>query len=251
MLNLVSIDKRFGNLPALSGITIEFGRNETVGLIGPNGSGKTTLVNVATAMYGPDSGKILFKGADITNLRAHSIFRLGIARTFQNLRHFPRMTALANVEAAQYGIPGNSLLHLLLGNRRTARSLRENAEWALEQVGLQDVRDRLANALPLPQLRRLEIARILARDPELVFLDEPAGGMTPSESEDMARLIVERVTPNRTCIVIEHKIELIVQVCSRVCVLDAGLLIADGNPRQVLALPAVAEAYLGREAAIA
>ena len=251
MLNLVSIDKRFGKLPALSGITVGIGRNETVGLIGPNGSGKTTLVNVVTAMYGPDSGQILFHGTDVTRLGAHQIFRTGIARTFQNLRVFPRMTVLGNVEAAQYGIPGNSLLHLLLGNRRTARSFRDNAEWALEQVGLQDVRDRLASALPLPQLRRLEIARILARNPELVFLDEPAGGMTPAESEDMARLIVECVAPGRTCIVIEHKMELIVQVCSRVCVLDAGHLIADGEPGEVFALPAVMEAYLGREAAIA
>ena len=251
MLSLVSINKRFGKLSALSDITIGIERNETVGLIGPNGSGKTTLVNVVTDMYGMDSGRILFKGTEITGLGAHRIFRLGIARTFQNLRLFPRMTVLGNVEASQYGISGDRLLHLLLGSRRTSNSLRENAEWALEQVGLQDVRDRLANALPLPQLRRLEIARILARDPELVFLDEPAGGMTPAESEDMARLIVECVAPNRTCIVIEHKIELIVQVCSRVCVLDAGLLIADGNPRQVLALPAVTDAYFGREAAIA
>ena len=248
MLSLVSVDKRFGKLPALSGISIEFGRNETVGLIGPNGSGKSTLVNVVTGMYGPDSGRILFGGTDITNLGAHLIFRLGIARTFQNLRLLPRMTVLGNVEAAQYGTSGNSFLHLLFGNRKVTGSIREKAEWALEMVGLQDDRNRLASALPLPQLRRLEIARILASDPELVFLDEPAGGMTPAESEDMARLIVDRVTPNRTCIVIEHKIELIVQVCTRVCVLDAGLLIADGDPDEVLALPEVEEVYLGPEA---
>ncbi|MYG28770.1 MAG: ABC transporter ATP-binding protein [Boseongicola sp. SB0677_bin_26] len=249
MLNLVSLEKRFGNLLALSGITIGFGRAETVGLIGPNGSGKTTLVNLATGMHGPDSGRILFRGTDITGFGAHRIFRLGVARTFQNLRLFPRMTVLGNVEAARYGIPGNGLLDLLPGGRRSRGSNREKAEWALETVGLQDDRNRLANALPLPRLRRLEIARVLACDPALVFLDEPAGGMTPAESEDMARLIVDRVTPNRTCIVIEHKIELIMQVCTRLCVLDAGQLVADGDPGEVLSLPAVTEVYLGPETA--
>ncbi len=248
MLSLVSVDKRFGKLSALSGISLEFGRNETVGLIGPNGSGKTTLVNLVTGMYGPDSGQVLFRNTDITNLGAHRIFRLGVARTFQNLRLFSRMTVLGNVEAAQYGTRGNSFIHLLLGDGLARGSIREKAEWALETVGLQDDRNRLADTLPLPQLRRLEIARVLACDPELVFLDEPAGGMTPAESEDMARLIADCVTPNRTCIVIEHKIELIVQVCARVCVLNAGLLVADGDPGEVLSLPAVTDIYLGREA---
>ncbi|MDE0345019.1 MAG: ABC transporter ATP-binding protein [Boseongicola sp.] len=248
MLNLVSVEKRFGNLPALSGITIEFGRTETVGLIGPNGSGKTTLVNLATGMYGPDGGRILFRDKDISNLGAHQIFRLGVARTFQNLRLFPHLTVLGNVEAAQYGTPGSSFLHLLPGIRHAAGSIRDKAEWALEVVGLQSDRNRLANTLPLPQLRRLEIARVLACDPKLVFLDEPAGGMTPAESEDMARLIVDCVTPNRTCIVIEHKIELIMQVCTRLCVLDAGHLVADGDPGEVLSQPKVTEVYLGPEA---
>lgn len=247
MLSLVSVEKRFGNLPALSGITMEFGGTETVGLIGPNGSGKTTLVNLATGMYGPDSGRILFRDKDISNLGAHQVFRLGVARTFQNLRLFPRLTVLGNVEAARYGKPGSGLLRLLPGKRHVEGSIRERAEWALEVVGLQNDRNRLANTLPLPQLRRLEIARVLACDPELVFLDEPAGGMTPAESEDMARLIVDCVTPNRTCIVIEHKIELIMQVCTRLCVLDAGQLVADGDPGEVLSLPAVTEVYLGPE----
>ncbi len=249
MLNLLSVEKRFGEHRALSGITTFFDRNETVGLVGPNGSGKSTLVNVVTAMYGPDGGRVLFQGADITNDEPHRVSRMGIARTFQNLRLFPRMTVLGNVEAAQYGMPGNGFFHFLPADRLVARNQRQKAEWALVQVGLQDVRNRLASSLPLPQLRRLEIARILARDPELVFLDEPAGGMTPAESEDMARLIADCVTPNRTCVVIEHKMELIVHVCARVCVLNAGRLIADGGPGEVFALPAVIEAYLGRAAA--
>ena len=170
MLSLVSVEKRFGKLRALSGITASFGRNETVGLIGPNGSGKSTLVNVVTAMYGPDGGQVLYQGADITNDEPHRVSRMGIARTFQNLRLFPRMSVLGNVEAAQYGMPGNGLLPRScprIGN--VARNQRQKAEYALTQVGLQDVRDRLASSLPLPQLRRLEIARILARDPELVY----------------------------------------------------------------------------------
>ena len=247
MLSLAAVDKWFGKLPALSGITIEFGRDETVGLIGPNGSGKTTLVNLVTGMYGPDSGRILLHDTDITNLGAHQIFRLGVARTFQNLRLFRCMTVMGNVEAAQYGNSG-SFLHLLIGGRRATGSIGEKAEWALEKVGLQDDRDRLVDALPLPQLRRLEIARVLACEPDLVFLDEPAGGMTPAESEDIARLIVDCVTPNRTCVVIEHKIDLIMQVCTRLCVLNAGQLVAEGEPGEVLSLPEVTEVYLGSEA---
>lgn len=246
MLRFVSINKSFGNMPVLAGISTEFGQSETVGLIGPNGSGKTTLVNVATGMHGPTAGQVLFRGEDITGLAAHRISRLGIARTFQNLRLFPRMTVLGNVEAAQNGMPGDSLYQLMFGDREAKRSRRQKAEWALEQVGLQDDRSRLAKSLPLPQLRRLEIARVLARDPALVFLDEPAGGMTPAETEDMARLIADRVTPGRACIVIEHKMDLIARVCARVCVLHVGKMIADGAPKQVFALPQVIEAYLGR-----
>ena len=246
MLSLEAICKRFGDVEVLSDISIEIEKGDTVGLVGPNGSGKTALINVVTGMHDADAGRVVYGGRDITGLGSHQISRSGIARTFQNLRLFPRMTVLENVNAAQHGLPSYNLYQLMFGDREVDKNHRQKSEWALEQVGLADERDRLAKTLPLPQLRRLEIARILARDPELVFLDEPAGGMTPAESEAMAMLIADRVTPGRTSIVIEHKMNLIAQVCRRVCVLNAGILIADEKPDVVFTLPQVIEAYLGR-----
>ena len=246
MLSLEAICKRFGDVEVLSGISIDIKKGDIVGLVGPNGSGKTTLINVVTGMHDADAGRVLYGGRDIIGLGSHHISRSGIARTFQNLRLFPRMTVLENVDAAQHGLPSYNLYQLMFGDREVDKNHRQKSEWALEQVGLVDERDRLAKTLPLPQLRRLEIARILARDPELVFLDEPAGGMTPAESEAMAMLIADRVTPGRTSIVIEHKMNLIAQVCRRVCVLNAGILIADEKPDVVFNLPQVIEAYLGR-----
>ena len=209
MLALRKVEKRFGALNALDGVDLDVAAGEVLGIIGPNGSGKTTLLNTVTGVYPPSTGRISFQGADITGWRGHRIARLGIVRTFQNIRLFPTMTVFENVWAAQHSrVPGG--LPGLLRSRPTRRcGDTGRVEEMLELFGLLNDREVLAKSLPLPARRRLEVARALTIDPPLVFLDEPAGGMTPAETADMARLIHEVVAPGRTCVVIEHKMALI------------------------------------------
>ena len=247
MLALAGIEKRFGSLAALAGIDLEVAAGEVVGIIGPNGSGKTTLLNTVTGVYPPSAGRISLHGVDVTGWSGHRIARLGVARTFQNIRLFPTMTVFDNVWAAQHRQVSGGPLGLL--RRRPARRSAESSrvEEVLEQVGLLRDREILAKHLPLPARRRLEVARALVVDAGLVLLDEPAGGMTPAETADMARLIREVVAPRRTCVVIEHKMALIAGVCTRLCVLDFGRKIVEGLPDAVLADAKVREVYLGTD----
>ena len=245
MLTLQGLEKRFGALAALSGIDLEVPAGEILGIIGPNGSGKTTLLNAVTGVYPPSAGRIAFGGADITGWKGHRIARLGLARTFQNIRLFPTMTVFQNVWAAQHARTPGGLLGLLRSRPRPGGGDTRRVEEALEQVGLLAFREVLARHLPLPARRRLEVARALVVDARLVLLDEPAGGMTPAETADMARVIREVVAPGRTCVVIEHKMALITGVCTRLCVLDFGRKIAEGHPDEVLDRAEVREVYLG------
>ena len=247
MLALEGIEKRFGSLAALAGIDLEVAAGEVVGIIGPNGSGKTTLLNTVTGVYPPSAGRISLHGVDVTGWRGNRIARLGVTRTFQNIRLFPTMTVFDNVWAAQHRQVSGGPLGLL--RRRPARRSAESSrvEEVLEQVGLLRDREILARHLPLPARRRLEVARALVVDAGLVLLDEPAGGMTPAETADMARLIREVVAPGRTCVVIEHKMALIAGVCTRLCVLDFGRKIAEGLPDAVLSDARVREVYLGTD----
>ena len=250
MLALRRVEKRFGALAALDGVDLEVAEGEVLGLIGPNGSGKTTLLNTVTGMYPPSGGRISFQGTDITSWKGHRIASLGIVRTFQNIRLFPTMTVFQNVWASQHSRVSGGLLALLRSRPSRRCGDTRRVEEMLELVGLLKDREVLAKHLPLPARRRLEVARALTIDPPLVFLDEPAGGMTPAETADMARLIQEVVAPNRTCVVIEHKMALIAGVCTRLCVLDFGRKIAEGPPGEVLADANVRQAYLGRDDAL-
>ena len=247
MLALRGIEKRFGALAALVEIDLEVEAGEVLGIIGPNGSGKTTLLNAVTGVYAPSAGRISFQSTDITGWKGHRIARLGIARTFQNIRLFPTMTVFQNVWAAQHSRVSGGLLGLLRSRPTRTCGNTRRVEEVLEQVGLLQDREVLARHLPLPARRRLEVARALSVDARLVLLDEPAGGMTPAETADMARLIREIVAPGRTCVVIEHKMALIAGVCTRLCVLDFGRKIAEGLPEVVLADAKVREVYLGTD----
>jgi branched-chain amino acid transport system ATP-binding protein len=236
MLRIEGLTRQFGGIQALAGVDYTVDGEGVVGLIGPNGSGKTTLFNVITGLYRPSQGRVAFLGEDISRRSPHRIIAMGIARTFQTPRIYRRMTVRENLRAAQ---------HTLRSGARRAE-IDTQIDGLLEATGLADRRDELAKSLPLPEQRRLELARALARSPRLLLLDEPAGGMTPAETHEMARLIEEVAAPGRACIVIEHKMDMIASLCARVCVLNFGAKIAEGEPDAVLKDPVVLEAYIGR-----
>jgi branched-chain amino acid transport system ATP-binding protein len=248
MLAAEHLSHNFDGVQALTDVSLEVARGDVVGLIGPNGSGKTTFFNVVTGVYAPTAGQVRIDGKDVTGLPPQRIIRAGVARTFQNLRIYARMSVFDNVWVAQNGLPGMTARDLILSRRDREAERRAHVDELLERTGLADRRDLLAGGLPLPDQRRLELARALVRDPALLLLDEPAGGMTPNETADMAALIGDVALPGRTCVIIEHKMDLISALCGRLCVLNFGRNIAEGAPRDVLADPAVVEAYIGHEA---
>lgn len=248
MLKIDAISRHFGGLQALVEVDLDVAAGAVLGLIGPNGSGKTTLFNVVTGLYPPTAGRISFNGRDISGRPPHDIVRSGIARTFQTPRIFQRMSVLENIRAAQHGLASAGAGRRTRGTT-TAMDHRTLIDDLLHATGLADRAGTLARNLPLPDQRRLELARALARSPELLLLDEPAGGMTPAETQEMARLIGEVALPGRTCVIIEHKMDMIARLCDEVCVLNFGRKIAQGRAETVLGDPVVLEAYLGRDEA--
>jgi branched-chain amino acid transport system ATP-binding protein len=251
LLEARGLAKHFGGIKALNGVDLQVGEGELVGMIGPNGSGKTTVFNVITGIYRPDRGTVAFGGKPIAGLPPHKISRLGIARTFQNIRLFKNLTVTDNVLTACHAKVRYGPVSAVCGSQRFQEGesrLKEKAMDLLALFSLEERRGELAKNLPYGDQRRLEIARALASEPDILLLDEPAAGMNASDVGKLMEFILEIRDRYRLAILlIEHQMRLVMGICERVVAMDFGEVIAQGTPREIRNDPRVIEAYLGQD----
>lgn len=249
LISLEQISKNFGGIHALKNVSLQVREGEILGLIGPNGAGKTTLFNILTGLYTPSSGNIEFRHHSMLGMKPHQVLKQGIARTFQNIRLFANMTALENVMVGRHARTHAGVMGAVLrsaATRAEEAAVAVRAHELLEWVGIAGHSRALAKHLSYGDQRRLEIARALATDPQVLALDEPAAGMNSGE-RDTLKLLIRRMRDQLglTVLVIEHDVKLMMSLCERIAVLDFGELIAQGTPDEVRHDPRVIAAYLG------
>ena len=246
ILDVSHMSIAFGGLRALEDVSVQVNENEFVGLIGPNGAGKTTFFNSITGYIRPSEGKILFNGENLVRKPPSKIANYGISRTFQNIRLFPKMTVLDNVSIPMHSTPKYSVWAAMLGLPSVKRVQIDTEKRALEFLsimGLVEHKDRQAGTLPYGLQRRLEIARALAASPKLLLLDEPAAGMNNDECNELIELLRGIYkTFNLTVVMIEHHIDIVMKLCSRIYVLNLGKVLAEGTPKQIQTDPQVIKA---------
>jgi branched-chain amino acid transport system ATP-binding protein len=251
LLELVDIRVRLSGLQILDGVSLSVPRGTVTGLIGPNGAGKTTVFNVISGFVTPDSGEVRYQGEALKRIKAHRLTKMGISRTLQGVGLFASLSALENVMQGASASMRSGLVSQSLAmpwtDIQTSRA-RERALAVMAELGVLDEADRLPGELPYPVQKRVALARALVSDPKVLLMDEPAGGVSAADMKELERLI-RSWTPHRTVLLVEHHMELVMEVCDLIWVLDAGKVIASGTPDQVRNDPAVLAAYLGEDGA--
>lgn len=249
ILTMNKITQEFGGLRALHDVDLNVEEKQIFGIIGPNGAGKTTLFNLVTGMYVPTAGELLFKGQRLNQMPPYDIARLGIGRTFQNIRLFNKLSVIDNVKVGSYAVTRSGFVQNMLGlprSRQEEHWMIENATALLQMVGLDDKIDEYAGSLAYGEQRRLEIARALALKPALLLLDEPAAGMTPAEKDELMALIRQiREEMSVTILLVEHDMNLVMRICEKIAVLNYGRKIAEGSPDEIKNNQQVIQSYLG------